>query len=198
MVVTTLVVVWTTQRLKSSLRRGFQKVRGRSPTLLQYPKSRFPYPSLMTTRYFGQSYQAQRGPPPAHRAGAVHRRPELPKIVHVPFLRSPHAHARIRSIDVTRAQGTRGSWPSIPRPTSATIGSRAAAGAAAANQGARLSSAHPGAAGEGQSAPCGRADRGRGGRQPLSRRGCRSAIAVDLEPLQAVVDIEKALARMHR
>ena len=147
----------------------------------------------MVTRYFGEPDQAQRGPPPAHRPGAVRRRrraaADAARRVRAQPAR-PCAHPGDRRLGGAPARA----WSrSTPRTTSATIGARAAAGPAAADRGHRVQRAHAGAAGQGQGAACRRAGSAGHRREPLPGRGRRGDIVVDYEPLPAVIDLEAAL-----
>src|SRR5512133_1630442 len=57
----------------------------------------------MTTRYFGQRIKRNEDPRLLTGQGLYVDDVELPDMLHVAFVRSPYAHARIKSIDVSLA-----------------------------------------------------------------------------------------------
>ena len=97
-------------------------------------------------------------------------------MLHAAFVRSPHAHARIRGSTLSAARRHAGV---VAVYTAHDLGDYwqpgTAAGAAAADRGHRLQPAHAGAARQGQGAPCRRAGRDGDRREPLPRRGRRAA-----------------------
>ena len=143
----------------------------------------------------------------AEHAGAVRRREDprlitgagefvddlrVPGCLHAAMLRSPHAHARIRAIDVAAARRRPG-WSGVLRGGGPGAGGRADPDLRAAS----------GAAGAVQDLAAGarsRALRGRGGgggdrgRPSIAPRTRSTSIRVEYEPLPAVVDVEAALA----
>jgi carbon-monoxide dehydrogenase large subunit len=62
----------------------------------------------MTTRYFGSRVQRNEDERLLTGRALFVDDVELPGMLHAAFLRSPHAHARIRAIDVARARGREG------------------------------------------------------------------------------------------
>ncbi|MBV6402448.1 MAG: Caffeine dehydrogenase subunit alpha [Anaerolineales bacterium] len=62
----------------------------------------------MTTRYFGERIKRNEDPRLLTGQGLYVDDVDLPHMVHVAFLRSPYAHARINSIDVSQALGRAG------------------------------------------------------------------------------------------
>ena len=62
----------------------------------------------MTTRYFGERIKRNEDPRLLTGQGLYVDDVDLPHMVHVAFLRSPYAHARINNIDVSQALGRAG------------------------------------------------------------------------------------------
>ena len=121
---------------------------------------------------------------------------ELPGMVHVAFLRSPYAHARILGVDVREARRREGV---VAVYTAEDLGDYWQHGPLLVPpppvEGWCSTSARQVPLAQGQGAPCGRADRrGRGRLAATSPRTRSTDIVVDYEPLPAVVDLEKALA----
>ena len=110
----------------------------------------------------------------------------LPNMAHAAVLRSPHAHARIVSIDKSKAEA-------LPGVLCVMTGAEAAEGDGAVRgllQPAYDAALHR----RGQGAPCGRGGRRRGGGEPLYRpRDACELIEVEYDPLPAVVDLEEAV-----
>ena len=115
----------------------------------------------------------------------------LPRMVHVAFVRSPHAHAKIVAIDRQRRADAAGRAARVrrARPRRAL---RAVGRHAGAPEGHEVGAAAPPAARARDLAR--RGSRGRGRGKSRGGRGCRCARAGGLlEPLPAVVDMETAL-----
>ncbi len=78
----------------------------------------------MTTRYFGAPVPRNEDARLLTGGALFVDDVELPGLLHAAFVRSPHAHARIRGIDVSAAAPARKACsPCIPRRTSASTGS---------------------------------------------------------------------------
>ena len=98
---------------------------------------------------------------------------ELPGMLHAAFVRSPHAHARIRSVDVSAALRREGV---VAVYTAEDLGDYWKPGPLLVPpppiEGAVFNERTPGAAGQGQGAPRRRAGGDGHRREPLPRRGC--------------------------
>ena len=115
----------------------------------------------------------------------------LPGLVHVAYLRSPMAHARIVSVDVSAARGGPGSSPPTPARTSPP--SRAACPAPGRSPRTSSIAAHPPMATDevryvGEIVACVVA------RDRYAAADALELIDVEYEPLPAVLDMEAALA----
>ena len=78
----------------------------------------------MATRYFGERIKRNEDPRLLMGRALFVDDVDLPNMLHVAFVRSPYAHARINAIDVSPALQRVASSPRIRRTTSARIGSR--------------------------------------------------------------------------
>ena len=69
----------------------------------------------MTTRYFGERIKRNEDPRLLTGQGLYVDDVNLPDMLHVAFVRSPYAHAKINSIDVSQALQREMSLPFTPR-----------------------------------------------------------------------------------
>ena len=127
----------------------------------------------MATRYFGERIKRNEDPRLLTGQALFVDDVHLPGMAHAAFVRSPYAHARIVSIDVTRARQREGV---IAVYTAADLGALLETGAAArltaADQGHLLCRTHAGSVGQRHGA----ASRRSGGhgrrREPVHCRRC--------------------------
>ena len=125
---------------------------------------------------------------------------ELPGMLHVAFLRSPHAHARIARDRRLARRGAREAWSrSTPRRTSATTGGPGRCWCRRRRSRARSStSARRCRSPRTRCATSASRWRSWSPRAATSPRMPLADIVVDFEPLPAVVDLEAALAPARR
>ena len=131
--------------------------------------------NAVTTRNFGAPISRNEDPRLLSGQALFVDDVELPGMLHAAFLRSNVAHARIRSIDVSAARARAGV---VAVYTAADLGDYWAPGPLLVPPppiaGIDLQPAHPGAARQGQGAPCRRAAGRRAGGKPLSSPRTRS------------------------